>query len=682
MAVRIVFGIMSATQSGAVVDQLAGLLAPHRAVVHHDFEKRPDFRVSAANIELIPDPKLTGWGTWGFSEAILHTIRHALKHGDFDYFQLLSPTCLPIRPLAEYEAFLTSDRADAHVDLIAVDRDDDTLMTFGYRTYLPSHSLRFRLLRRMRSWYFGDDSDLVQTRSLSMLRRRDEDSRKKASFGGRASLVITKLAAGGQLGTHPFGPNLRPMIGGTFFGARRSVCEYLAQMSEDEQALAFFRELKVVDETLFATLLANSGFELNASNHAINDFNEAGNPRWIEGADLDRLFTTGRFFARKFVDDPEADTRRRAIARVRMPPDLAAETKAISCVQANATSETASSKSSTSVHRTLSAASRSKTPIVFGLMSAQQPSATVAQLLDAVNPYPVVVHHDFTKRREFNVTAQNAILVPDPKVTGWGTWGFVEAIFRTVEYALERYDFDYFQLLSPTCLPIRPLSDFEEFVRTDPAEIHADMMSLDTDDDILMTFGYRTFISGTTLRFKILQRARSWYFGDDSDLVQRQSLSILKRRSGLARSGPSIGGRASLALTRMLAAGRIGAHPFGPALRPMVGSTWFGARRHVCEYLVRASKESSGLAFFQNLRLVDEILFPTLLGNSGFKMGPSNHVISPFNDRGNPEWIDDLELDSMLATKRFFARKFPEDTSSPVRLRALEPVMPLAATIR
>jgi len=652
MGMKIVFAVMSATQSAAAVDQLARLLAPHRVIVHHDFEKLADFALTAPNAELVKDPRVTGWGTWGFSDAILHTIRYALDHHDFDYFQLLSPTCLPIRPIAEFERFLAEDGADAHIDRLEVDGDDDTLMTFGYRTYMPAGSLRFRVLRRVRSWYFGEDADFVQTQSLSMLRLRGEAMRRTPSLKGRLGLMLTRFAAAGGLGGHPFvRSGWRPMIGGVFFGARRPVCEHLVRIERDEPRIRFFRNLQIVDETLFPTLIANSGFAVGQSNHAINEFTREGSPRWIEIEDLERLYATRRWFARKFIDQVDAPQRRLAIERVRgrsadRVPGPAAEPRRPT-------------------------GRRGPQRLVFGLMSSQQPAHTVAQLVDALSPHPVVVHHDFDKRRDFALACPNAQLVPDPKLTGWGTAGFVEAIFHTLRFALREHDFDYFQLLSPTCLPIRPLEAYEAHVADDPADIHCDLMPVDEDDDVLMSFAYRAFVPGQTLRFRMLRRARSWYFGSDSDLIQTRSLSVLRYRDVPVAGGRGLARRAGLALTRMAADGRFGAHPYGPRLRPTIGSIWFGARRTVCEYLVRQSHDERTLGFFNRLHLVDETLFPTLLASSGFRIGASNHTISAFNENGNPRWIDDAELDRMFTTGRFFARKFPDDPESPVRRRAL-----------
>jgi hypothetical protein len=108
----------------------------------------------------------------------------------------------------------------------------------------------------------------------------------------------------------------------------------------------------------------------------------------------------------------------------------------------------------------------------------------------------------------------------------------------------------------------------------------------------------------------------------------------------------------------------------------MIGSIWFGARRHVCEHLMKASGDEQVLGFFRSLHIVDETLFPTLLANGGFLLGTSNHAISPFNDRGNPRWIELGDMEGIVASRRFFARKFPDDPDATVRRRALELVRP------
>jgi hypothetical protein len=319
MSGRIVFGVMSATQPVELVDQLAWLLRPFPVVVHHDFRKRADFTPTAPNVILIPDPRETGWGSWGLADAVFHTIQFALERFEFDYFQLISPTCLPIRPVAEFVDHVRSAPFDANVDLMQVDADDDILMHYAYRTYMPSGTLRFRLLRKIRPLYFEQDTELEQVKSLSRLSRRSKREGRPLPLTGRMALALTRAAAHGWMGAHPFVSDQRPMVGGLFFGARRSVCDYLVGMRGRGTIPDYLRSLQIVDETVFPTLLGNSRFRLGPSNHAINDFTLEGSPRWIDEADFDRLLATGRFFARKFPDDPESPIRRMAIDRVELP---------------------------------------------------------------------------------------------------------------------------------------------------------------------------------------------------------------------------------------------------------------------------------------------------------------------------------------------------------------------------
>lgn len=48
---------------------------------------------------------------------------------------------------------------------------------------------------------------------------------------------------------------------------------------------------------------------------------------------------------------------------------------------------------------------------------------------------------------------------------GWGQWGLVEAPLRALRYALsQEVVSDYFHLMSEYCRPVRPLSEFREFL--------------------------------------------------------------------------------------------------------------------------------------------------------------------------------------------------------------------------
>jgi hypothetical protein len=315
MSTRIVFAVMSATQQGATVAQLANALAPHTVLVHHDFTKKKDFRVDCPNVRFVPNPTVTGWGSWGLSRGIFHTIEHALRTLDFDYLHLLSPTCLPIRPLSELEAFVASSKVDIHADMFEVERDEQSLMNFGCRAYAYGDSLKYRALGRLRKHYFGSDAILEQTSSLSMWRRSPEREARGRSVLDRIALGATQAAARGWLGSNPFSQTFRPMIGSLWIGMSHRVCEYLMRIRHSDPVSGYFAHLKIVDEMLFPTLLANSPFKVGPALHAVNDFDPYGSPYWIKDTDLDRIFATGRFLARKFPDDPSASVRLRALER-------------------------------------------------------------------------------------------------------------------------------------------------------------------------------------------------------------------------------------------------------------------------------------------------------------------------------------------------------------------------------
>lgn len=312
MVMRIVFGLMASHEPASVIVQLVQALAPHRVVIHQDAGRASPLRLDLPNLMAVPDAGATGWGNWGFTRAILRTMRHAAQVHDFDYFQLLSPSCLPIRPLADFRAHVIQDRTDIHADLMPVDGDVDTLMTFGYRTYLPGSTLRFRVLRRMRGWYFGACPPLVQEHSLSVHRRVPRPAITPSALGGYAGLALTRLAARGALGAHPFSPSLPPRIGSTWFGAHRHACERMLKMSEEEPWSSGFKHLHLVDETLLATLIAQTGMRIGRSNHTISDFDGQGHPRLLTFPDLPTLQAGERFFARKFA--LQADDAARQVA--------------------------------------------------------------------------------------------------------------------------------------------------------------------------------------------------------------------------------------------------------------------------------------------------------------------------------------------------------------------------------
>jgi hypothetical protein len=313
----VAFVVMSATQPASVVTQLVDALAPHRVLVHHDFTKQPGFRIDRPNASLVPAPRVTGWGTWGFCDALLHSLEHCVREVAFDYCQVLSPTCLPVRPVADFVRHLVADPADAHADLVDLDADVDVWMTYAYRAFFDENSLRARVLARLRRVYFGAGALREHAGSLEILRSGRDRETASAAAAQALAVATTRLVASLPGGASRYASDLKPVVGSTWFGVRRDACVRLLEAARRPDVASAFRRTANADEHVFPTLLRAAAVRPNGSNHFISPFDLDGHPIRIGLEQLDRAAASGRFFARKFADDPADPVRRRALAMAR-----------------------------------------------------------------------------------------------------------------------------------------------------------------------------------------------------------------------------------------------------------------------------------------------------------------------------------------------------------------------------
>jgi hypothetical protein len=305
--------------------------------------------------------------------------------------------------------------------------------------------------------------------------------------------------------------------------------------------------------------------------------------------------------------------------------------------------------------------------ILFGIMSAVQPEHTVTALCDAIgSEHPILIHHDFSQQADFVVDRSHVGFVPDPVKTGWGNWGFTHGIQKLVSAAMARDDWDFLQLLSPTCMPIRPIADLQAHVAASGADYLIDGIDIGTNDRVLMSHGWRAYAPEGTLRHRLLRRSRNWYLGNDSDVVNYAGLAF-PIRSRLDH-GPiaALTARLGLRLMRTAQAGRGFSHPFSDTFRCHAGSNWFGASRQACEYLLSMTDGTALLEYFKGIHMPDEMLYPSIFMNSALRGGRGVHYISQFVD-ARPAWITTSDLDEVIESGKFFARKFPEDVSCDVR---------------
>jgi hypothetical protein len=308
MKAKIVFLVMSAVSKPETIDQLARALAPHTVLVHHDFSQTPEFPLNAPNVLFVPDPKRTGWGVFGFVEGIFHAMQYALVNLDFDYLQLLSPTCLPIKPIKQFEAHV-SGRADAHFDCVDVLNDQDALMSIGYRAFTPERSLRFRVASRLSNAYFGASAG-----------RRDEAGIWLHSGGSRTpvswlALVVVRALSRRPIGRHIFDENFRAYYGAAWFGARRHIIIAMVECFQRPHLWRYFSRLRLSEEILIPTLLMHLRASKGPMNHCMQLFDQA-HTGLFDLEHMEQLKKSPAYFARKFPDDPVAPIRTRVLAEL------------------------------------------------------------------------------------------------------------------------------------------------------------------------------------------------------------------------------------------------------------------------------------------------------------------------------------------------------------------------------
>lgn len=309
--------------------------------------------------------------------------------------------------------------------------------------------------------------------------------------------------------------------------------------------------------------------------------------------------------------------------------------------------------------------------ILFVVMSAVHQAAAVDELARALAPHTVLVHHDFSQSPDFQLRGANVLFVPNPVRTGWGRFSFVDAIFHSLRHAMAHLEFDYLQLLSPTCLPIKPIGAFEAHVNGD-AEAHYGCIDLMANHDTLMSLGHRVFAPDGTLRYRLARYLtfNQYYRGVSS----RQEEAGIWYKTGFAatRSGRmTLAARLARLTITALSKPHIGRHRFSDAFPPYAGSVWFGARRHVIGALIAAYAGPGIRESFSTIVIAEEFLIPTLLKTLGIRSATLNHYISVF-DEAHPKWLAESDLDTLRRSSAFFARKFPDDTTAPIRKRVLE----------
>jgi O-antigen/teichoic acid export membrane protein len=310
---RIAFGVLSSKQSAGAIDEIAQAVFPHAVYVHHDFSKQPDFAPQSANIHILPHPVSTAWGDWSLVEGTFWLMKAAMEDTRITHFQLLSEACLPVRPIREFENYLSVERPDVMIDFLPL-HDEEAMFSHGWRYFQESRG-SLRTLRRASTWLWGDQLRYRATNSVN-LRLAGQCNTISARFKrAMGAFVIRAFAKSAQEmmienGLKQFA------IGGQWFGASRRTVKWLLQAREEFAAITkHFQRSHIPDESYLHTLVLNAqvvGLPLRVfpSNHALFWDGCGSGPDMFTDKDISRIAASGKFFARKFPLSPEEAIRR------------------------------------------------------------------------------------------------------------------------------------------------------------------------------------------------------------------------------------------------------------------------------------------------------------------------------------------------------------------------------------
>ncbi|MDP3839290.1 MAG: beta-1,6-N-acetylglucosaminyltransferase [Methylococcales bacterium] len=314
--------------------------------------------------------------------------------------------------------------------------------------------------------------------------------------------------------------------------------------------------------------------------------------------------------------------------------------------------------------------------IAFGILSSNNTAAAIQQIIDAIgSEHTIIIHHDFSKQPDFSVTGDNVYVIENYLHTTWARWSLVEATLLLIETALARGEFDYFQLLSDTSLPIQPIPKFVDYLKETQPDASLDYVSLNDNLTVMMSHGYRAFTVMNSIRYKILRRLKFWY---ELDRTETQTIGgIFIRSTNSTRKPPMFW--LQYAVMQLAARGIGFAHPFGRKLNCYAGSQWFGCSSAMCMKIMEWTKKNTQVVnHFKNMLIPDEFFFQTVILNlQPHNIVQSNHFVSAFDkeaDYRGPAFMTIDDIEQLTLSGKFFARKFPKEPQHPLRLKVLNAI--------
>ena len=313
--------------------------------------------------------------------------------------------------------------------------------------------------------------------------------------------------------------------------------------------------------------------------------------------------------------------------------------------------------------------------VAFGVLSSKHSVACVEQIADAVFPHPVYVHHDFTKVPNWATNRNNVHVLLDPVQTAWGDWSLVAATLRLMEEAALDTRNTHFQLLSESCMPVRPINEFVCYLEQERPDFMVAMSGLN-NIGILRSHGWRYLCVKGIFRRLFRKLSVTYYPWSHRQVVSGVNVNVINESEKAPWQRWLVDQLMKMTLLR-LESSLGGAHGCTMA----VGSQWLGMSMQGARYILKLRNESPAfMQHFQSAHIPDESFFQTIVmtlhrANPDLRLADSNHALFWFGNGTGPDEIGEKVFLDIAASGKFFARKFPLDPDSSVRrvfLRANE----------
>lgn len=256
----------------------------------------------------------------------------------------------------------------------------------------------------------------------------------------------------------------------------------------------------------------------------------------------------------------------------------------------------------------------------------------------------------------------------------WGDFSLVERLADALRWTVANLEFDWLVVLSGQDYPIRPLAELEEHLVATSADavfVHRTVRqpgagSSPEDDQDWRRYHFRYFRLPASLARVVP--------ADGPAPAGRGDAGPRGGRPGRARSRPErllrwIERRQSLVMLRRMPRGlrpRLGVRrwstPYGPDLVCTKGSLWLTVRRRALERALAFVDANPGyVAHYRRTVIPDESFFQTILANDP-EVSVSDEPLryrawGPAN-RGSPAVLGTGDLEAMVASGRYLARKF------------------------